>query len=119
MQLLLSSVQKPPVRFSRFAGSLIVHVVLLTTAMVLSRYVASGEDDTDWSRFHVEPIRLHEAVLVYFAPSAERARLTSGPKIAGHRAAQNGPTVLEPEYFPEAVLPATLPPLAHWSRMAP
>jgi hypothetical protein len=118
MQLLLSSVQKPPVRFTRFAGSLVVHVVLLATAMVLSRYVASGEDDTDWSRFRVEPIRLHESVHVFFAPSPERARLTSAPAIAGHRA-KHGPTVLEPEYFPEAVLPSTLPPLAHWSRMAP
>src|SRR5262249_19638917 len=87
-------------------------------AVALSRYAAADGDEIDWSRFRVEPLRLHESVPLFFAPSRERAGMARGGAIAARGVAKSGPTVLEPEYRPEAQLPASVPPLAHWSRVA-
>ena len=119
MQLLLSDVETAPVRFSKFAGSFLAHVVLLVAIGAFSRYAASEADDIDWSRFHAEPLRLHESIPVFFAPAAEKASMVGGGATVANAAGTSGPTVLEPEYLREAKLPATVPPLAHWSRIAP
>jgi hypothetical protein len=96
-----------------------VHVALLSTAVALSRFVISQTDELDWSRFRVEPLRLHESTPIFFVPDSDRAPVRAALSLAPHGAGKSGPTVLEPNYRPEAKLPKSVPPLAHWSRMAP
>jgi hypothetical protein len=116
---LLSPPRNPPPRAHKFVSSLMAHFALLATASVLSRYVVSESDEIDWSRYHVERLRLHESIPIFFVPDSGRAAVTAAGSIAVRAAGRLGPTVLEPNYRPESKLPKSVPPLAHWSRLAP
>jgi hypothetical protein len=100
VQTLLSSLSNPPLRLSRFVSSVVVHVALLSTAVALSRFVISQTDELDWSRFRVEPLRLHESTPIFFLPDSDRAPVSAALSLAPHGAGRSGPTVLEPYYRP-------------------
>ena len=131
-------------KFQAFVASLAVHVVVLALVAAGSRYLSwYHEDDVDWSRFRVEPLRLHLAEPIFFNASAPlktpevaaHTESTGKPviKAAVHPAVPQGlqlpatrasvkdsPVILQPELLPQTTpLPTALPPLAFWARQAP
>jgi hypothetical protein len=126
-------------------GSLAVHFVMLGLVVACSRYLSwYHEDDVDWSRFQVEPLRLHLAEPIFFnarasdvppgtgahpdatVKSAIEPQLHSAipdgvqlPSVhASHR--DSSPIILQPDLEPQAPRPpVALPLLAFWARQAP
>src|SRR5512132_2006910 len=96
MQFLLSPPEKPPVRFAKFASSVVAHIAVAALAIALSRYAAANYEELAWSRYTIEPLRLHESVPIFFAPSPEKAALGATAAIApGGGGRKAGPTILE------------------------
>jgi hypothetical protein len=131
---------------SAMLGSIVIHVLAVVLLSVTSSYLAwLHEDDFDWTKYRVEPIRLHLSDPIYFhaaaaeAPNAKpapgssqagrvraaappiRRPIASGIELpAPHEIAKDAPVVFQPDFRPDvAALPANLPPLAFWARRQP
>jgi hypothetical protein len=132
-------------KFQALLGSLALHIAMLALIAACSRYLSwYHEDDMDWSRFHVEPLRLRLAEPIFFnartadVPPGAGAHADQGGKSAIeaklHSAAPGGlqlpsvrtpfrdssPIILQPDLQPQAPrLPVAPPLLAFWARQAP
>jgi hypothetical protein len=132
-------------KFQALLGSLAIHIAMLALIVACSRYLSwYHEDDMDWSRFHVEPLRLHLAEPIFFNANSSRVPPGVGahPDLAGksaieaklHSAVPDGiqlPSVrasvrnsstiiLQPDPQPHSPpVPAALPLLVFWARQAP
>jgi hypothetical protein len=144
-ELFKSAMTKRRPNLRAFFGSLAVHVAMLALVVAVSQYLSwYHEDDVDWSRFHVEPLRLHLAEPIFFNANASSVPPGVGvhPERAGksaieaklHSAVRDGvqlpsvrasvrnssPIILQPDPQPHSPpAPAALPPLAFWARQAP
>jgi hypothetical protein len=134
-------------KFPALLGSLAVHIVVLALIVAGSRYLSwYREDDVDWSRYRVEPLRLHTAEPIFFNASASgnppevaarpdrpvksaikatahpaHSAVPGGLQLPSSRASvKDSPIILQPEPLPQTTRPPTaLPPLAFWARQAP
>lgn len=124
-------------------GSVGVHLTVIALLHLVSGYLSwLHEDDVDWSRYRVEPLRLHLSEPVYFnrpSPAAPRtaqaipkrqAMSTAAappprrpfvpPQLelpAPHELAKQAPIILQPDFRPElTTVPDALPQLRLWAR---
>jgi hypothetical protein len=126
-------------------GSIASHAAAIVLIAVISQQVAAwfAEDEIDWSRYKVEPLRLHLAEPLFFRasqpanpPQSPKPRpaqtRAAAPGIAGSRpgyvpphlelpapaaVASNGPVLLQPPDVPSRPVPLkALPPLRFWAR---
>ena len=90
------------------AGSLLVHVLVIGAVVAMGHYVAwLHEDDVDWSRYEVEPLRLHLAEpLIYNARAAAgeppKAQTKPAPAVPAPPAGQAEPAAAAPPAPPAA-----------------
>jgi hypothetical protein len=127
-------------------GSVALHVLAIGLIVTASWQMALyfQEDRIDWSRYRVEPLRLHLSEPLYFRGSqpekalVRRARRRAGaaaeetgtataakPAVprglelpSPSEAVKNGAVILQPEFRREAARLAALPPLAFWARQS-
>jgi hypothetical protein len=125
------------------AGSVAVHAAAVALLQLVSGYLSwLHEDDVDWSRYRVEPIRLHLPQTVYFSrPAAEAPKTARAvPRKQGmntkaatpprrpfvssqlelpapHELDEKAPVILQPDFRPDFMkVPKDLPQLRFWAR---
>lgn len=128
-------------------SSMAAHILVIALFAVVSHQMSKwsdGDDHIDWSRYQVEPLRLHLAEPLFFRastpgrvpnpPSGVRrpdkpARQgrgesgASGSPIPRHlelplppQISKNALVLLQPDFSPQIMPPPALPPLAFWAR---
>lgn len=131
-------------KFRALLGSLASHFVVLALIAALSLHPSwFRQDDLDWSRYRVEPLRLHLVQPIFFDAKASDnpPAVAAHPDKAGEAAVspvvrsaapdrlqlppvrssvKDAPIILQPDFQNQTTpLSAALPTLAFWARQAP